>query len=91
MSPDAGARLRHGIYVPTFGEFDERALAELAAESEARGWDGLFVWDHVLWDPFETGVADTTVGGTVSLETVTETAADVWTLPAASRAVALSV
>jgi alkanesulfonate monooxygenase SsuD/methylene tetrahydromethanopterin reductase-like flavin-dependent oxidoreductase (luciferase family) len=55
------ARVQHGVYTPTFGEFDERALPALAARAEATGWDGFFVWDHVLWDPFETGVADTTV------------------------------
>jgi alkanesulfonate monooxygenase SsuD/methylene tetrahydromethanopterin reductase-like flavin-dependent oxidoreductase (luciferase family) len=53
--------VNHGIYTPTFGEFDERALVDLAARAEAAGWDGFFVWDHVLWDPFESGVADATV------------------------------
>jgi alkanesulfonate monooxygenase SsuD/methylene tetrahydromethanopterin reductase-like flavin-dependent oxidoreductase (luciferase family) len=51
----------HGVYTPTFGEFDERALVDLATRAEARGWDGFFVWDHLLWDPFESGVADATV------------------------------
>jgi Luciferase-like monooxygenase len=53
--------VNHGVYTPTFGEFDERALVDLAARAEATGWDGFFVWDHVLWDPFESGVADSTV------------------------------
>jgi alkanesulfonate monooxygenase SsuD/methylene tetrahydromethanopterin reductase-like flavin-dependent oxidoreductase (luciferase family) len=62
VSNAAGAaRVQHGVYTPTFGEFDERALAALAARAEATGWDGFFVWDHVLWDPFESGVADATV------------------------------
>ena len=37
------------------------------------------------------GDTDTTVGGTLSLETVTETAADVLRLPDVSRAIAVSV
>ncbi|MFD3701900.1 LLM class flavin-dependent oxidoreductase [Nocardia sp. NPDC058658] len=41
-------RLRHGVYLPPFGELaDPRALAEIAAEAEAAGFDGVFVWDHV--------------------------------------------
>ena len=35
------------------GPFDEladpRVLADLAAEAEAKGWDGFFVWDHVVY------------------------------------------
>ena len=41
--------MRHGLYVAPFGELsDVRALAAVAAEAEASGWDGLFVWDHVM-------------------------------------------
>ncbi|WP_278262014.1 LLM class flavin-dependent oxidoreductase [Nocardia sp. AG03] len=40
--------LRHGVYLPPFGELaDPRVLAEIAAEAEAAGFDGAFVWDHV--------------------------------------------
>jgi alkanesulfonate monooxygenase SsuD/methylene tetrahydromethanopterin reductase-like flavin-dependent oxidoreductase (luciferase family) len=53
--------VRFGVYVPTFGEYDVRTLAELAREAEAAGWDGFFVWDHVLWSPDGSGLADTTV------------------------------
>jgi alkanesulfonate monooxygenase SsuD/methylene tetrahydromethanopterin reductase-like flavin-dependent oxidoreductase (luciferase family) len=24
---------------------------DIAAEAEAAGWDGLFLWDHVAWNP----------------------------------------
>ncbi|MGB6580794.1 MAG: LLM class flavin-dependent oxidoreductase [Streptosporangiaceae bacterium] len=41
--------MRFAINVPNFGEFaDARAFAELARRTEAAGWDGLFVWDHVV-------------------------------------------
>ena len=41
--------MRHGLYVAPFGELsDVRAVAGVAAQAEASGWDGLFVWDHVM-------------------------------------------
>ena len=41
---------RRGIFVAPFDELaDPRLLAELAARAEARGWDGFFVWDHVVY------------------------------------------
>jgi alkanesulfonate monooxygenase SsuD/methylene tetrahydromethanopterin reductase-like flavin-dependent oxidoreductase (luciferase family) len=41
--------LRHGIYLPPFGPFgDPRVLVELAVRAEAAGWDGVFLWDHVI-------------------------------------------
>jgi alkanesulfonate monooxygenase SsuD/methylene tetrahydromethanopterin reductase-like flavin-dependent oxidoreductase (luciferase family) len=41
--------VRFSINIPNFGEFaDARAVATLAAEAERAGWDGLFVWDHVV-------------------------------------------
>jgi probable F420-dependent oxidoreductase len=42
--------MRFGMNVPIFGEYaDVRLLAELAAEAEAAGWDGFWVWDHIHW------------------------------------------
>ncbi|MEQ8235054.1 MAG: LLM class flavin-dependent oxidoreductase [Gammaproteobacteria bacterium] len=35
---------------------DARVLADLAAESEAAGWDGFFVADHLQWPGFEPAV-----------------------------------
>ncbi|MGZ4269611.1 MAG: LLM class flavin-dependent oxidoreductase [Solirubrobacteraceae bacterium] len=41
--------MRTGIFVAPFGELaDVRALARIAADAEAAGWDGFFVWDHVM-------------------------------------------
>ncbi len=42
--------IRYAIGVPNVREFaDARLVAELAADAEAAGWDGLFVWDHLLY------------------------------------------
>jgi alkanesulfonate monooxygenase SsuD/methylene tetrahydromethanopterin reductase-like flavin-dependent oxidoreductase (luciferase family) len=44
--------LHYGIYVPNFGECSHpRRLAEYALLAEESGWDGLFIWDHILWKP----------------------------------------
>lgn len=44
--------MRYGLSLPNFGEHAyPRALAELAQEAEAAGWDGLFLWDHVIFWP----------------------------------------
>ncbi|ALG09591.1 LLM class flavin-dependent oxidoreductase [Kibdelosporangium phytohabitans] len=41
--------LRYGVYLPPFGPFgDPKVLVELAVRAEAAGWDGVFLWDHVV-------------------------------------------
>jgi alkanesulfonate monooxygenase SsuD/methylene tetrahydromethanopterin reductase-like flavin-dependent oxidoreductase (luciferase family) len=48
----ADAPLRCAIFLPNFGPFgDVDALVGLATEAEAHGWDGFFIWDHLLIDP----------------------------------------
>jgi alkanesulfonate monooxygenase SsuD/methylene tetrahydromethanopterin reductase-like flavin-dependent oxidoreductase (luciferase family) len=43
--------LRHGVYLPPFGPFgDPQVLVNLAVRAEAAGWDGVFLWDHVVSD-----------------------------------------
>ncbi|HEY3232777.1 MAG TPA: LLM class flavin-dependent oxidoreductase [Roseiflexaceae bacterium] len=55
--------MRYGINLPPFAEFgDARALAELAREAEATGWDGFFIWDHILFDPSWHPIVDPWVG-----------------------------
>jgi alkanesulfonate monooxygenase SsuD/methylene tetrahydromethanopterin reductase-like flavin-dependent oxidoreductase (luciferase family) len=50
---------RRGIFVAPFGELSEpRVLARLAAETEEAGWDGFFVWDHMVYSAPVTHVAD---------------------------------
>lgn len=46
--------MRHALFLPPFGPLaDPRVLMDVAQAAEARGWDGLFVWDHVLRPPDE--------------------------------------
>jgi alkanesulfonate monooxygenase SsuD/methylene tetrahydromethanopterin reductase-like flavin-dependent oxidoreductase (luciferase family) len=50
---------RHGIFIAAFEELSEPGLvAELAAETEAAGWDGFFVWDHLLYTAPVRALAD---------------------------------
>jgi alkanesulfonate monooxygenase SsuD/methylene tetrahydromethanopterin reductase-like flavin-dependent oxidoreductase (luciferase family) len=55
--------VRYAINVPNFGSGgDPRTLVELARRTEDAGWDGFFVWDHVLVDPaWKVAVADSWV------------------------------
>jgi alkanesulfonate monooxygenase SsuD/methylene tetrahydromethanopterin reductase-like flavin-dependent oxidoreductase (luciferase family) len=45
--------VRQGLFVPPFDPLaDPAVMAELAVSAEAAGWDGVFVWDHLLYaDP----------------------------------------
>jgi alkanesulfonate monooxygenase SsuD/methylene tetrahydromethanopterin reductase-like flavin-dependent oxidoreductase (luciferase family) len=48
------AEVKSGIFIPPFGELsDPRRVADLAALAEQAGWDGFFIWDHILADPGE--------------------------------------
>lgn len=41
--------MKYGIYLPNYGdEISARSLAELAACADDAGWDGFFIWDHIL-------------------------------------------
>ena len=51
--------MKRAIFVAPFGELaDPRVIAEFAAEAEATGWDGFFVWDHVTYVPPVRALAD---------------------------------
>jgi probable F420-dependent oxidoreductase len=50
------------VGVPNLGTFGDPALlVELARAAEEAGWDGFFVWDHLLYRDPEWPVADPTV------------------------------
>ena len=39
----------YGLYVPNFGDASHPGtLAEMAVEAERAGWDGFFLWDHLV-------------------------------------------
>jgi alkanesulfonate monooxygenase SsuD/methylene tetrahydromethanopterin reductase-like flavin-dependent oxidoreductase (luciferase family) len=43
--------VRYSINIPNFGDFaDARTVARVAVAAEQAGWDGLFVWDHIIHD-----------------------------------------
>lgn len=42
--------MKYAVYSPGFGAFsDPRVLARLASIAEEAGWDGFFLWDHILF------------------------------------------
>ncbi len=46
--------MKYGFYAPNVGNCGDAAvLADLAAQSEAAGWDGFFIWDHMQWPGVE--------------------------------------
>jgi alkanesulfonate monooxygenase SsuD/methylene tetrahydromethanopterin reductase-like flavin-dependent oxidoreductase (luciferase family) len=50
--------MRRGLTIAPFETLaSPRALAELAASAEQAGWDGFFVWDHLLFSDV-TDIAD---------------------------------
>ncbi len=50
---------RRGLFLAPFDELsDPRVLIELSVRAEARGWDGVFLWDHVVYRPPVSAVSD---------------------------------
>jgi alkanesulfonate monooxygenase SsuD/methylene tetrahydromethanopterin reductase-like flavin-dependent oxidoreductase (luciferase family) len=61
--PERSPAVRHGIYLPPFGPFgDPAALVDLAVRAEAAGWDGVFLWDHLVTDAMPIVDPWTTLG-----------------------------
>lgn len=55
--------VRYGVYLPPFGPFgNPRALVDLARRAEAAGWDGVFLWDHLVHDDLPIVDPWTTLG-----------------------------
>jgi alkanesulfonate monooxygenase SsuD/methylene tetrahydromethanopterin reductase-like flavin-dependent oxidoreductase (luciferase family) len=50
---------QRGLFVPPFDALaDPRVVADLAVDAEAAGWDGFFVWDHLLYAEPVRSIAD---------------------------------
>jgi alkanesulfonate monooxygenase SsuD/methylene tetrahydromethanopterin reductase-like flavin-dependent oxidoreductase (luciferase family) len=48
-----------GLGVPNVGIFADPGLpVDLASTAEASGWDGPFVWDHLVYDSPQPGVVE---------------------------------
>ncbi len=57
-----GEQPRCAVGVPNVGAFgDPVLLVDLAVAAERAGWDGFFLWDHLLWRDPRWHVADPTV------------------------------
>ncbi|WP_117209844.1 LLM class flavin-dependent oxidoreductase [Allorhizocola rhizosphaerae] len=53
---------RYAVGLPTVGEFgDPRTLLDLAVAAERHGWDGVHLWDHVLYHQPDWPVTSSTV------------------------------
>jgi alkanesulfonate monooxygenase SsuD/methylene tetrahydromethanopterin reductase-like flavin-dependent oxidoreductase (luciferase family) len=53
---------RYAVGLPNVGPFaDPRALVELGVAAEEQGWDGVFLWDHLLYHDPDWGVANSVV------------------------------
>jgi alkanesulfonate monooxygenase SsuD/methylene tetrahydromethanopterin reductase-like flavin-dependent oxidoreductase (luciferase family) len=51
--------VRSGLWVPLFDELaDPSLVVRVAADAEAAGWHGVFVWDQLRWDKPVTHVGD---------------------------------
>jgi alkanesulfonate monooxygenase SsuD/methylene tetrahydromethanopterin reductase-like flavin-dependent oxidoreductase (luciferase family) len=54
-----GDHVRYAIFTPNFGTLSDPALlAELASAAEEAGWDGWFLWDHVVYRMGDEPVVD---------------------------------
>ncbi|HJS97209.1 MAG TPA: LLM class flavin-dependent oxidoreductase [Solirubrobacteraceae bacterium] len=53
------SRPRRGLFLAPFDELvDPWVLVELAVAAESRGWDGVFLWDHIVHRPPVSAVSD---------------------------------
>ena len=55
--------MRRGLYLPPFGPFgDPAVLVDLAVRAEASGWEGVFLWDHLVSGALPIADTWTTLG-----------------------------
>jgi alkanesulfonate monooxygenase SsuD/methylene tetrahydromethanopterin reductase-like flavin-dependent oxidoreductase (luciferase family) len=51
--------VKRGLFLAPFDELvDPRVVSELAAQAEASGWEGVFLWDHINYRAPVRAVAD---------------------------------
>jgi alkanesulfonate monooxygenase SsuD/methylene tetrahydromethanopterin reductase-like flavin-dependent oxidoreductase (luciferase family) len=51
--------LKRGLFLAPFDELaDPNVIVEIALEAESRGWDGIFLWDHISYRAPVKAVAD---------------------------------
>ena len=50
---------KRGLFLAPFDELaDPRVVVEIAVQAESRGWDGIFLWDHISYRAPVKAVAD---------------------------------
>jgi alkanesulfonate monooxygenase SsuD/methylene tetrahydromethanopterin reductase-like flavin-dependent oxidoreductase (luciferase family) len=55
----AASHVRRGLFLAPFDELsDPHVLIDLAVAAEAGGWDGVFLWDHIVHRPPVRAVSD---------------------------------
>jgi alkanesulfonate monooxygenase SsuD/methylene tetrahydromethanopterin reductase-like flavin-dependent oxidoreductase (luciferase family) len=51
--------VHRGLFLAPFDELsDPSAMIDLATQAESRGWDAVFLWDHISYRPPVSAVAD---------------------------------
>jgi alkanesulfonate monooxygenase SsuD/methylene tetrahydromethanopterin reductase-like flavin-dependent oxidoreductase (luciferase family) len=66
------SRLRSALWLPLFDDLaNPKVVARIAADAEAAGWDGCFVWDQLCWRAPVRQVADPWIALT-AIATATE-------------------
>jgi alkanesulfonate monooxygenase SsuD/methylene tetrahydromethanopterin reductase-like flavin-dependent oxidoreductase (luciferase family) len=51
--------MRQGVNLPNFGPFGSAwAIADISVAAERAGWDGVFIWDHVVRRDVDLDVVD---------------------------------
>jgi alkanesulfonate monooxygenase SsuD/methylene tetrahydromethanopterin reductase-like flavin-dependent oxidoreductase (luciferase family) len=64
--------MQYALYLPNFGaEHSARGLANLAREAEEAGWDGFFLWDHIIYEAEGVPLVDVWVALTAIAMTTT--------------------
>jgi alkanesulfonate monooxygenase SsuD/methylene tetrahydromethanopterin reductase-like flavin-dependent oxidoreductase (luciferase family) len=62
--------MKQGVNVPNFGTFGSaQAIADISVAAERAGWDGVFVWDHVVRREGDLDVVDPWVALTAAAVT----------------------
>ncbi len=79
--------MKFAVHIPPFGDFAEpHLLARMAREAEDAGWDGFFLWDHMVFDPTFHPIVDTWIGlAAIALSTSKMTLGPLVTPPARRR------
>jgi alkanesulfonate monooxygenase SsuD/methylene tetrahydromethanopterin reductase-like flavin-dependent oxidoreductase (luciferase family) len=64
--------VKYAVGLPTVGEFgDVRVLVDLAVAAERHGWDGVHLWDHVLYHQPDWPVASSVVAASAIAQATT--------------------